>query len=40
VTVQVLGPDLPRWLISGAHPAIVVDDAQLRFSSPRAVPSS
>jgi len=39
VTVQVLGPDLPRWVLPGPHPAILVDDAQLRFSAARAVSS-
>lgn len=40
VTVRVLGPDLPRWVLPGTHPAILVDDAQVRFAAARAVSRS
>jgi hypothetical protein len=33
VTVQGLGSDLPRWMLPGSHPAILVDDARVRFES-------
>src|SRR4051812_27704316 len=34
--VRVTGPDLPRWLRDGVHPALVVEDARVRFGAPRA----
>jgi hypothetical protein len=35
VDLDVAGPELPRWLLPGRHPAIAIRDGRMRFGVPR-----
>lgn len=36
VQLDVTGPELPRWLRPGSHPALALRDARMTFGAPRA----